>query len=298
MSGYFQLGVRTIWLLLACLPAGLHASTPAAVNLASVSAVVVDLERDETLLSQHDDIQLPVASITKLMTAMVVLDSAAELNEWLEIRDWTGDLEKNAFSRIRVTSQARRRDLLRLALMSSENRAAFNLALHHPGGLPAFVAAMNAKAKALGMENSHFADPTGLSIENRATAADLAVMLVAAYGYPLLREYSTTRQFTINFRKPRYRLGYGNTNPLVSSSRWQVSLTKTGYLTESGRCLVMVTEMDDRTVGLVLLNSFGKRSPLGDAGRIRRWLETGNAGTVARAAQEHRQQVLDKAGKL
>ncbi|MBR9911989.1 MAG: D-alanyl-D-alanine endopeptidase [Gammaproteobacteria bacterium] len=298
MSGYFQLGVRTIWLLLACLPAGLHASTPAAVNLASVSAVVVDLERDETLLSQHDDIQLPVASITKLMTAMVVLDSAAELNEWLEIRDWTGDLEKNAFSRIRVTSQARRRDLLRLALMSSENRAAFNLALHHPGGLPAFVAAMNAKAKALGMENSHFADPTGLSIENRATAADLAVMLVAAYGYPLLREYSTTRQFTINFRKPRYRLGYGNTNPLVSSSRWQLSLTKTGYLTESGRCLVMVTEMDDRTVGLVLLNSFGKRSPLGDAGRIRRWLETGNAGTVARAAQEHRQQVLDKAGKL
>lgn len=298
MNFQFRIRVRLCLLLLACLPGILYASPPAKINLASVSALVLDIERNETLLSVNDNIQMPVASITKLMTAMVVLDSSAKLDEWLEIGDWNGKLDKNAFSRIRLTSQARRGDLLRLALMSSENRAAYNLALHHPGGMTAFVAAMNAKAEALGMSNSHFVGPTGLSTNNRATASDLARMLVAAYGYPLLREYSTTQQFTANFRKPHYRLVYGNTNPLVNSSRWQVSLTKTGYLNESGRCLVMVTQMNNKTVAVVLLNSFGKRSPLGDAARIRRWLETGDAGLVAEGAKAHRQLVLRDLGKL
>ena len=158
------------------------------------------------------------------------------------------------------------------------------------------VAAMNAKASDLGMRHTHFADPTGLAVANKATAADLALLAVAANAHPVLRDYSTTRQFTVNFRKPKYRLGYGNTNPLTGSSRWDVALTKTGYLTEAGRCLLMVSEMDGRTVGVALLNSLGTRSPLGDAGRIRRFLQSGDRGRVAPAASEHRNRVLNELG--
>jgi D-alanyl-D-alanine endopeptidase (penicillin-binding protein 7) len=142
------------------------------------------------------------------------------------------------------------------------------------------------------MRASHFADPTGLEPGNQSTASDLTLLVAAAHQHELLREYSTTRQFTVNFRKPKYRLGYGNTNPLTASSRWQVTLTKTGYLTEAGRCLVMVSEMAGRTVAVVLLNSLGTRSPLGDAGRIRRFLESGTKSRVAPAALAHRARVL------
>ncbi|MEM7099727.1 MAG: D-alanyl-D-alanine endopeptidase [Pseudomonadota bacterium] len=260
--------------------------------LASVSAVAVDVETGQMLVSEHADLVLPIASLTKVMTAVVVLDSGADLSEWLTIEDWASANDKNAYSRIRVTSKARRGDLLRIALMSSENRAAYNLALHHPGGYERFVRDMNEKAQALGMMHSSFDDPTGLSTNNQASAADLAKLLVAADGYQAIREYSTTRQFTVNFRKPRYRLGYGNTNPLTGSQRWDVGLTKTGYLTEAGRCLVMVAQMAEKRVGVVLLNSLGTRSPLGDAGRIRRWLADGTKSTVAPAALKHRREVL------
>lgn len=260
--------------------------------LASVSAVAIDVDSGEVLLEQHADLVLPIASLTKVMTALVVLESGTNLDEYLTIKDWDQKTAKNAYSRIRIDSQARRKDLLRIALMSSENRASYNLASHHPGGRAAFVAAMNAKAESLGMTSTRFTDPTGLDTTNTSTAADLAKLLIAANNNEQLREYSTTRQFTVNFRKPRYRLGYGNTNPLTGSSKWQVALTKTGYLTEAGRCLVMVSPMDGKSVGVVLLNSLGTRSPLGDAGRIKRFLESGTKGRVAKAALDHRNRVL------
>jgi D-alanyl-D-alanine endopeptidase (penicillin-binding protein 7) len=265
---------------------------PERLELASVHAVVMDVDSGEVLYSKHADVAAPIASVTKLMTAMVVLDAGQPLDEWLAIVDWPGELEKNAYSRLRIGSEAQRRELLRIALMSSENLATNVLAQHHPGGNDGFIAAMNAKAAALGMTRSRFVDPAGLSPDNRASAADLAELVRAAYQYPEIRELSTRYQHTARFRQPRYRLGYGNTNPLVASNRWQVDLTKTGYLREAGRCLVMVTEVDGRPLALVLLNSFGTRTPLGDAGRVRRWITTGDGGRIAGAARDYeRQQV-------
>ncbi|MCZ6854937.1 MAG: D-alanyl-D-alanine endopeptidase [Gammaproteobacteria bacterium] len=267
-------------------------NTPSAISLASVSAVTADVETGELLVAKHADAVMSIASITKLMTAMVVLDSGTSLDEWVPIGDWESKLGKNAYSRIRITSEARRADLLRIALMSSENRAAYNLGLNHPGGMDAFISEMNAKAKSLGMTQSNFVDPMGLSPDNRSTARDLARMVTAAHQYPEIRDYSTTRQHTVRFRAPRYKLGYGNTNPLTGSSRWNVLLSKTGYLKESGRCLVMVTEADGHVVAMVMLNSLGTRSPLGDAGRMRRYLETGAGGNVAKAARDYERRMI------
>ena len=264
--------------------------------LASVSALAANLDSQEVLIAKHADAVLPIASITKVMTAMVVLDSGEPLDEWLSIENWDSKTGKNAYSRIRIASTAKRKDLLRIALMSSENRAAYNVAVHHSGGAEAFVTAMNAKARSLGMSATRFVDPTGLSPDNRSTARDLVRMISAAYAYEFIRESSTTRQHSTQFRAPRYQLGYGNTNPLTGSSRWNVSLTKTGYLTEAGRCLVMVVEMDGKNVAVALLNSFGKRSPLGDAGRIRRWLETGTESSVANAARDYESRMLKSYG--
>ncbi|MEM9620814.1 MAG: D-alanyl-D-alanine endopeptidase [Pseudomonadota bacterium] len=280
------------------LPLQAAADNASAVPLASVSAAVVDLRSGELMYGKHEDVVLPIASLTKVMTALVVVESDLPLDEWLSIADWQGKLTKNAYSRIRINSQARRSDLLRIALMSSENRAAYNLGVHYPGGVEGLVQAMNAKAGALGMDDTQFADPTGLSVGNRSSARDLSRLLVAAHAHPEIREFSTTRQYTVNFRQPRYRLGYGNTNPLLGSGRWNVSLTKTGYLTEAGRCLVMVSTMDGKEVAVVFLNSLGKRSPLGDAGRIRRWLEQGTHGSVAQAARAHEQRVRAELGLL
>ncbi len=266
--------------------------------LASVSAMVVGLDTGEVLFDKHADTVLPIASITKLMTGLVVVESGADLDAWLTVADWDTQLAKNAYSRIRLTSQARRKDLLKIALMSSENRAAYNLGVHHSGGVKGLVAAMNKRAATLGMQDTRFADTTGLSAENKSSARDLAALLAAAHQHPVLREYSTTRQHTVYFRKPRYKLGYGNTNPLLGSSRWEVSMTKTGYLTEAGRCLVMVTRMNGQPVAAVFLNSFGKRSPLGDAGRVRRWLEQGIQSSVATAARAHEQKVRASLGLL
>ncbi len=283
--------VLTLGFLLSALATtSANASTPVA--LASVSAVTADVETGELLVAKHADAVMSIASITKLMTAMVVLDSGASLEEWLPVNDWKSKLGKNAYSRIRIKSEAKRGDLLRIALMSSENRAAYNLCVNHPGGLTAFVVAMNAKAESLGMTRSNFVDPMGLSPENRSTARDLARMVATAHDYSTIRDYSTTRQHTVGFRAPRYKLGYGNTNPLTGSSRWNVILSKTGYLKVSGRCLVMVTEADGQVVAMVMLNSLGTRSPLGDAGRMRRYLETGTTGSVARAARDYEQRMV------
>ena len=278
-----------------CIPY-LHAADSDAPALASVAAVAVDIATGKVLAAKHADAVLSIASITKLMTAVVVLDSGADLEQWLTIQDWDAATAKNAYSRIRLTSQARRGELLRIALMSSENRAAYNLAANAGGGIPMFVKKMNDKAAELGMANSRFVDPTGLSPDNRSTARDLAMLLKQAAEHPAIREYSTTRHRTARFRKPRYTLGYGNTNRLVHSSQWNVLLSKTGYLTEAGRCLVMVTTIDGKDVAMVMLNSFGTRSPLGDAGRMKRFIQSGDKGRVAGAAGAYARETAERLG--
>jgi len=262
-------------------------SIAADVQLASVHAAVGNLAEDTLLHVKNADVAVPIASVTKLMTAMVVLDGDQPLDEWLTILGWEEKTGKNGYSRLRIDSESRRDQLLKIALMSSENLASHTLARHYPGGFDGFVAAMNVKARQLGMSRSTFDDPTGLSVGNTASARDLWKMLAAAHGYELIRAYSTTYQHHASFRGPRYSLGYGNTNPLTASSRWDVQLSKTGYLKEAGRCLVMVTTIEDEPIAMVFLNSFGTRTPLGDAGRTRRWLTTGDPGRVAGAALDY-----------
>lgn len=260
---------------------------PAKLELASVHGIIVDLESGHTLYRKNADRVASIASITKVMSAMVVLDSGADLDEWLTIVERSKPPANNSYTHMRIGSKARRGDLLRIALMASENRAAYVLARHHPGGLPAFVAAMNDKAGALGMAQTRFVDPTGLSIHNRSTADDLLRLVRAAVGYRLIREFTQSSYHTVYFRNPRYRLGYGNTNGLAYRDRWDIVLSKTGYLDEAGRSLILVTTIEERPVAMVLLDSFGRRTPVGDAGRVRRWLETGESGSIAAAARRY-----------
>lgn len=256
-------------------------------NLASVNAAVAYLDGGDLVFSKHVDRAVPIASVTKLMTALVVMDAGQPLDQWLEVYERHRKAANNGYSRIRIGSTLKRGDMIRVALMSSENLAAYTLARHYPGGFDAFVQAMNEKAAALGMTHSHFVEPTGLSPENYSSAGDLVKLVRATFAHPELREYSTTGYFRAHFRKPRYSLSFGNTNVLVHRKSWGVGLSKTGYLTEAGRCLVMVTEIDGRDVITVLLDSFGTRTPLGDAGRIKRWLTTGEGGSIAKAAREY-----------
>lgn len=260
------------------------------IHLGAVKAAVADLETGKLLYEKHADWVTPIASITKLMTAMVVMDSGQSLTEWVEIPEPDRETRKNAYSRIRIGSTLKRGDLLRLALMSSENLAAYTLAHSYPGGVDAFVAQMNVKAQELGMLDSHFADPSGLSSQNKSTADDLVKMVSAAFSYNEIREYSTTPNYTARFRKPRYVLGYGNTNLLVHRDSWDIGLSKTGYITEAGRCLVLVSNFQGREVAMVFLDAFGKRTPQGDAGRVKRWLTTGKGGSIAGAALRYEQE--------
>ncbi|MEC7815222.1 MAG: D-alanyl-D-alanine endopeptidase [Pseudomonadota bacterium] len=256
-------------------------------NLASVNATAAVPGADSLLFDKNADRPVPIASITKLMTALVVVESGQDMGEWVTFQERHLPAAANAYSRIRIGSELRRKDVLRIALMSSENFAAYMLARSYPGGYDAFVAAMNAKARELGMEHTRFVDPTGLSSENIASARDLVKLAEAAMAHPLIGEYSTTGYFQARFRKPRYNLSFGNTNALVHRDSWGVTLSKTGYLDDAGRCLVMVSRMGDRQVISVLLDSLGTRSPLGDAGRIKRWLDTGEPGSVATAARRY-----------
>lgn len=258
-------------------------------NLASVNAAVAEVGANTLVYGKNADRSVPVASITKLMTALVVMSSGESLDKRLEFYPRHQGAAANAYTRIRVGSTLPRADVLRIALMSSENFAAYTLARHHPGGYEAFVTAMNEKARELGMRQTRFVDPTGLSLQNRSTAADLVRLVEAALAYPAIMEYSTTGYFTGHFRKPRYDLAFGNTSVLVHRGSWGVSLSKTGYLNDAGRCLVMVAEMNGKPMVTVLLDSLGTRSPLGDAGRIRHWLATGEPGTVAAAAKDYEQ---------
>ncbi len=241
----------------------------------SGSALVIDQGGGDPLYQKNASAVAPIASITKLMTAMVVLDSSPSLQAPITIMDDDVDTLRGSRSRLHVGSVMTRESALLLALMSSENRAAHALARNYPGGLPAFLAAMNAKAQALGMRDTYFEDPTGLTSNNVSTARDLAKMVAAAHRYPLIREFSTTSEATVEIGGRE--LAYRNTNPLVSSSGWDVGLSKTGYIHEAGKCLVMQARVADKPVVIVLLDSAGKLTRVGDANRIKRWMESAQA---------------------
>lgn len=282
-----------------------HAQTltldPSQLQLASVHALIMDLNTNEVLYERNPDAIVPIASVTKMMTAMVVLDDVknAPLDEWITVDiSQTKEMAK-VFSHVRIGSQLQRRDMLLLALMASENRAAATLAHHYSGGYPAFIKAMNAKAAALGMSNSRFVEPTGLSPENVSTPRDLARLIQASARDPLIAELSTTPKKDMVFRAPRHLRAFYNTNPLVRNDHWSIDASKTGYINQAGRCLVLQAEIQNRHVAIVLLDSFGKRSHIGDAGRVRRWLETGKSGSVHPSALEYvqRRQEILLAGK-
>ena len=254
----------------------------------SGAALVVDQEGGAPLFQKNANQIMPIASITKLMTAMVVLDGSPNLNAPITISDDDIDMLRGSRSRLSVGTVITREYALLLALMSSENRAAHALARHYPGGMPAFLAAMNVKAQALGMRDTHFEDPTGLTSNNVSTANDLAKMVKAAHRYPLIREFSTTSGATVDIGGRD--LEFHNTNPLVKSASWEVGLSKTGYIQEAGKCLVMQARVADKPVVIVLLDSAGKQTRVGDANRIKRWMETTrvaqNTTTHARVAAD------------
>jgi len=249
----------------------------------SGSALVIEQGGGDALYQKNASAVVPIASITKLMTAMVVLDSSPNLNSPITISDDDVDYLRGSRSRLHVGSVMTREYALLLALMSSENRAANALARHYPGGMPAFLVAMNIKAHALGMRDTHFEDPTGLTSNNVSTARDLAKMVAAAHRYPLIREFSTTAEATVDVGGRE--LAYRNTNPLVKSAAWDVGLSKTGYIHEAGKCLVMQARVADKPVVIVLLDSAGKQTRVGDANRIKHWMESTQTHTQASRKQ-------------
>ncbi|WOE84337.1 D-alanyl-D-alanine endopeptidase [Aeromonas veronii] len=256
------------------LPAVSAAPNPAKLEVRSSSALVVDVKTGKTLYQKNATKVRPIASLTKLMTALVVLDAKQNLNQTITVDKNDLDLVKHTHSRIRMGTKVTRRDALHLALMSSENRMASALARHYPGGRSAFVRAMNNKARQLGMRNTHFYDSTGLSTRNVSTAQDLGKLAAAAYRQPLIRQFTQDENREMRFSAPAYSLMFNNTNPLVKNPDWDVRLSKTGFTDEAGRCLVMRAKPDSRELAIVLLNSVGKRTPIGDANRIRKWLKS------------------------
>jgi D-alanyl-D-alanine endopeptidase (penicillin-binding protein 7) len=246
-------------------------------KLASANALVLDAQAGQPIYAKGADEVTAIASVTKLMTAMVVLDAQQPMDEALTIDIGDLDLLKASTSRLRLGSTMTRREMLQLALMSSENRAASCLARNYPGGTEAFVEAMNRKAASLGMRQTHFHDATGLSSENVATARDLARMVQAAAGYPLIREFTTTASHTVEIQPGGRVLGFNNTNSLVRAGQWDITLSKTGFIREAGKCLVMLANIASRPVVIVLLDSYGKLSRIADAQRVKYWLETGES---------------------
>lgn len=260
---------------------------PGKLDLASVNALVIDTKTNQILYSRNPDAVVPIASVSKLMTAMVILDANQPMDEIIKVNISQTKELKNVYSRVRLNSELPRKEMLLLTLMSSENRAASTLAHHYPGGYAKFMTAMNAKARALGLNHTHFVEPTGLSYSNVSTPRDLAKMIQAAARYPMIKQLSTTPNKDAHFHKPNYALSFYNTNPLVRQNKWDIHLSKTGFNNKAGHCLVMLTDIQDRTVAIVLLDSFGKRTHAGDAVRVKSWLETGRGGAVPAAAKSY-----------
>ena len=257
---------------------GLHA-TDDPLDLKSSVALVIDQDTHQVLFSKNSQAVLPIASITKLMTALVVTEAGLPLDETLTISQDDVDTEKGSRSRLTVGTQLTRGEMLLLALMSSENRAANALGRHYPGGMQAFVAAMNAKAQLLGMSATRYVEPTGLSSQNRSSANDLVRLVDAAYAHQIIRELSVSREAQVDVGKRQ--LQFRSTNGLVRNPEWDIGLQKTGYISEAGRCLVMQAELAGRKLIMVLLDSAGRYSRIGDAERIRKWLD----GSVLPATQ-------------
>jgi D-alanyl-D-alanine endopeptidase (penicillin-binding protein 7) len=253
---------------------GLH-QTPDPLDLKSSVALVLDRNTNEVLFSKNAQAVLPIASITKLMTSMVVFEHQQDLDEVLSVTQDDVDTEKNSGSRLAVGSRLSRREMLHLALMASENRAAHALGRHFPGGLSAFVDSMNQRARELGMHDTRFVEPTGLSSKNQSSAHDLALLVRASHEHELLRQFSVTPE--AKMAVGRQQLQFRNTNGLVRGGTWDIALQKTGYIAEAGRCVVMQATLAGRELILVLLDSAGRYSRIGDAERLRKWI-TEHAG--------------------
>jgi D-alanyl-D-alanine endopeptidase (penicillin-binding protein 7) len=244
-------------------------------KLKSNAVLIIDQSDQKVLYSRNADVAHPIASITKLMTALVVLDAKQPLDEAITISEEDRDWPKGAFSRLVVGTTLTRGDLLHVALMASENRAAHALGNHYPGGIKAMVAAMNAKAARLGMVNARFVEPTGLSSDNVASPADLTKLVMAAAKNPVIRDYSTDPGYTV--RVHRHLVEFHNTDNLVRNPAWNIVVQKTGYIEEAGKCLVMNAVIEGRSVVIVLLDSFGKYTRVADAQRIKAWMEASGA---------------------
>jgi D-alanyl-D-alanine endopeptidase (penicillin-binding protein 7) len=260
--------------------AGLHGAQDT-LNLKSSVALVVDQDTNEVLFSKNDQAVLPIASLTKLMTGLIISEANLPMDEKILITQEDVDTEKGSSSRLRVGTELSRGELLHLALMSSENRAANALGRTYPGGLVSFMGLMNKKALALGMKDTHYVEPTGLSSRNQSSARDLVKLVDTAHGHPLLRELSTSPSYQVAVGNRM--LQYNNTNRLVKNPTWDIGLQKTGYISEAGQCLVMQAKVAGRHLIMVFLDSAGKLTRLADAERVRHWLESAsNAATVVR----------------
>jgi len=262
--------------------AGLHASADP-LSLRSSVALVIDQDTQEVLFSKNDQAVLPIASLTKLMTGVIVSEGKQSMDEMITITQNDVDTEKGSTSRLRVGVSLTRGELLHLALMSSENRAAHALGRTYPGGLGAFVSLMNSKAQSLGMKDTRYVEPTGLSSRNQSSAQDLAILVRAASADPVLRELSTSTGHQVTLG--RQTLQYNNTNRLVHSPEWEIGLQKTGYISEAGQCLVMQARVAGRKLIMVFLDSAGKLSRLADAERVKRWVEKSPAAALQGNAQ-------------
>lgn len=261
---------------------------PAKLDLASVSVMIKDLNSGEVLYQRNPDLIQPIASITKLMTALVALDAGLPMKERIKVTVEDVPIMHNVHSRIRLGSTIRRQDALHIALMASENRAAATVGHAYPGGMAAFIQNMNLTAQGLSMENTRFVEPTGLSSENVSTAADLMRLLEVVDLYPMIGKATESSKLDVIFSKPRYILAFFNTNSLVNKKSWDVQVSKTGYTDDAGRCLVLRSRIGGRDIGIVLLDSYGKKTHLADAQRVKRWLETGKSGKVPKGAANYR----------
>lgn len=256
-----------------------HAEVMTDPLLMASSVLVMDQKSGEVLFDKNANYLQPIASITKLMTAIVVLQAQQPMHQMLSVTAADAAVARPTHSRLKVGARLSRGELLRLMLMASENRAAAALARSYPGGLPRFVKQMNETAQTLGLFSTNFADPTGLHAANTSTARNLASLVKHAYGFDLIREYSTTPEYAVSLRRARTTL-FHNTNRLTRSADWNIGLSKTGFITASGQCLVLQAAVTGRPLIMVILDSWGKGGRIDDAVRLRNWVEQRNARSV------------------
>ena len=254
----------------------LYVKNSKSLKVRSLKAIVVNQNTGEVIYEKKADAKASIASLTKLMTAMVVLDSGMDLNKKIKLTKADIDRVKRTTSRLPIGAKLSRYELLKAALISSDNRAAFALSRSYPSGRKGFINAMNVKAIQLGMQNSQFRDPTGLDKRNISTAKDLLKLVRAAYQYSVIRELTTTPSESIKIGNKRNSIGFNNTNPLVRKGVWDIGLSKTGFIREAGRCLVLQTVIDGEPIIIVLLNSYGKLTRFADVKRIRTWMNRVN----------------------